>query len=294
MDAHPLFAEAVHALGRGDHSGLRALLDRAPELVLARTEPPMSATLLHYSSFNGTEELAFDAPAETPDLARLLCERGAEADACAFEGSRSTPLCWALSSWFTRRIQSGLADAYLDAGAAIEGLDGDGAPLGHAIAFGYTRSVEHLARRGARTDHVVAAAALGDVERITSWLRTDGTFAEEALGFTRGEREEAGRFSWPPRRDPDPVPLALVTAATHGRTDVVRVLLDAGADPNVADSNDQTALHFAAYVGHPDVVELLLERAARNDIRERQFDRTAAEWARETGEDVLAARIERT
>ena len=206
--------------------------------------------------------------------------------------ARGTALCWALSSWFAFEsdVQNALADTYLDGGAAIEGVLGDGAPLGHAIGFGYTRAVEHLARRGAFVDHLTAAAALGDLSRLTGWFG-DGQFSSAALGFTRSAKEERGRFSWPPPRDPDPATLALVTAATHGRDEVVRWLLDVGVDPSASVSLGQTALHFAAYVGHPRVVEILLAAGARADARERQFDRTPSEWAEETGEHALATLI---
>ena len=291
---HPLFGEAVAAIAHGDLAGLTALLDRAPDLVRARTASPVAATLLHHTAFNGIDALCFDAPPETPQLAALLLERGAQADAVALGDPRGTPLCWALSSWFTHAggVQTGLTDAYLDGGARIEGLSGDGAPLGHAIGFGYTASVEHLARRGARADHLTGAAALGDVAQLRAWMRTDGSFSPQALTFTMGTRRETGRFSWPPPLDPDPAALALVTGATHGRLAVVRMLVEHGIEPDRAVSMDQTALHFAAYMGHRAVVEYLLTVGARTDMRERQFGLTAADWARETGEDDLAQRIE--
>ena len=250
--------------------------------------------LLHYTAFNGFEEVSHNAPKTTPSLARLLIDRGAASDALAFDDPHGTPMCWALSSWFTHvsRVQTRLVDVYLDGGACIEGVLQDGAPLGHAIGFSYALAVEHLARRGAKTDHVLAAAALGNVEQLSQWLQSDGTFIPRSLEFARGEREETGRFSWPPPRDPDPFALALVTAATHGRVETVRWLLEHGATPDQAVSLDQTPLHFAAYVGHVPVVDLLLEHSARTDIRERQFGRTAAEWARETGEEAIAARLE--
>lgn len=287
------FQLAVQAIDTGDVDTLVRLLAQSPELVRQRTSPPRCATLLHYTSFNGIEELSHAAPPATPDIARLLLQRGADADALAFDGSNGTSLCWALSSWFTfvGGVQNALVDAYLDGGAAIEGVLGDGAPLGHAIGFGYTPAVEHLARRGAFVDHVFAAAALGDLERLSAWFR-EGAFCPSALEFTRGEREETGRFSWPPPRAPEPTALALVTAATHGRVAVVRWLLESGVDPDASVSLDQTALHFAAYQGHAAVVKALLGAGARTDIRERQFQRTPAEWAEETDEHVLSALLE--
>jgi len=291
---HPLLPSAISAIGAGDVAALSGLLDRAPELVRARSAPPVKATLLHYSSFNGTEELAHAAPPSAPDVARLLLRRGAEPDALAFDTSGNTALCWALSSWFNIQndVMNDLADAYLDGGAAIEGVDGDGAPLGHAIGFGYTRAVEHLAARGAFVDHLTAAAALGDLPRLTGWFQGDGRFAPTAMNFARGPKPETGRFSWPPPSDPDPSALALVTAATHGRAEVVGWLLDQGIDPSASVSMGQTALHFAAYIGHPRVVEMLLAAGARPDAIEAQFDRTPSDWAKETDEPELAALID--
>jgi hypothetical protein len=246
---HPGFEVAVQAILDGDLPAMTASLDAAPDLVTARGAPPVGATLLHITAFNGFEALCFPTPAAMPAIARLLIERGAEPDATTFDSPSGTPLCWNLSSWWpcAAGLQCDMADAYLDGGAAIDGVSNDGAPIGHAIGFGYTRAVEHMARRGARTDYLTAAAALGALDRLRPWRRADGTFADEAMNFAQHpEKTERDRFSWPPPRNPEPNALALVTAATHGRAEVVDWLLQSGVDPNRAVSFDQTALHFAA------------------------------------------------
>jgi ankyrin repeat protein len=48
-------------------------------------------------------------------------------------------------------------------------------------------------------------------------------------------------------------------AAYGGRFDVVKLLLEHGADPNTQDEDGRTPLHKAAYKGHVDVVKLFLE-----------------------------------
>ena len=50
---------------------------------------------------------------------------------------------------------------------------------------------------------------------------------------------------------------ALITAALYGQLEVVRLLLEAGADKNAAMANGTTALMLAAENGHLEVVRLL-------------------------------------
>ena len=71
-------------------------------------------------------------------------------------------------------------------------------------------------------------------------------------------------------------------AAMSGNTDLVKLLLDKGADPNKTahwgHSLGLTALHWAANGQHKDVVKLLLDRgAAPNQANE--FGETPLHWA---------------
>jgi ankyrin repeat protein len=63
-----------------------------------------------------------------------------------------------------------------------------------------------------------------------------------------------------------------MTAARAGSAEVVRMLLDRGADVNAREKyKGQTALMWAAAERHPDVVRLLIDRGA--DWKVRSFDR---------------------
>ncbi|WP_285597462.1 ankyrin repeat domain-containing protein [Kineosporia sp. NBRC 101731] len=55
----------------------------------------------------------------------------------------------------------------------------------------------------------------------------------------------------------------LTEAAGRGHTDIVRLLLEHGADPNDPKTTTGEPLRTAAYGGHPGVVRLLMERGAR-------------------------------
>jgi ankyrin repeat protein len=51
---------------------------------------------------------------------------------------------------------------------------------------------------------------------------------------------------------------ALHVAAKNNKLDAVRMLVKAGVDLNCQDEDGYTALHYAAELGHKDIVSLLL------------------------------------
>jgi ankyrin repeat protein len=67
-------------------------------------------------------------------------------------------------------------------------------------------------------------------------------------------------------------------ACGYGRHDVVRFLLDRGADPAVHNDMNQTGLHWAAYGPHIEVVKLLLEAGAPVDVPDA-LRRRPLDWA---------------
>ena len=71
-------------------------------------------------------------------------------------------------------------------------------------------------------------------------------------------------------------------AATNGHTDVVKLLLRAGADPNIADLGRETPLSEASRKGHKYVVKLLLEARAEPHTTD-DFGRTPLYWAARYG-----------
>ena len=71
---------------------------------------------------------------------------------------------------------------------------------------------------------------------------------------------------------------ALIRAAMNNRTDVVRCLLDKGADVN-KQTRGWTALHFASYNNYTDVMRMLLQHGAIKDIKD-EFGRTPIDQAR--------------
>ncbi len=58
----------------------------------------------------------------------------------------------------------------------------------------------------------------------------------------------------------------LIEAAANGHADTARVLLEAGADPDIRDAEGKTALFWAASQGFTPTVQLLLEAGANPDL----------------------------
>jgi len=56
-------------------------------------------------------------------------------------------------------------------------------------------------------------------------------------------------------------------AAAHGRVEVARILIDAGANVNARDSHGETALMRAAQMGYAETAKLLIESGADVNAR---------------------------
>lgn len=50
---------------------------------------------------------------------------------------------------------------------------------------------------------------------------------------------------------------ALIWAASYSKPDMVKLLLNSGADDEITDIDKHNALYWANYYGHPEVIELL-------------------------------------
>lgn len=64
---------------------------------------------------------------------------------------------------------------------------------------------------------------------------------------------------------------ALITAASSANLDYARVLCEAGADVNAATNSGTTALHAAAIGNSSEIIEMLLERGADPNSRDSNF-----------------------
>ena len=264
-ESNTSFEAAADAVVSGDLATLQSLIHAHPDLVRARSERIHRATLLHYVAANGVEDFRQRTPANAVAIARVLLDAGAEVDAVAdtYGGGRiQTTMNLLVSSTHPADagLQSALVEVLLDRGAAINGLDDDESPLMTALAFGYPGAAETLARRGARVDNVLAAAALGRTDLVRRYVIDGKTLAADVPLVVPPWFDLAHSA----RRH---IEVALVWAGKFNRTEVAELLLERGVDASSKDNQDMSALHYAAANGNAALITNLLGRGASLEAR---------------------------
>lgn len=151
---------------------------------------------------------------------------------------------------------------------------------------------------------VFEAAALGDVERLRALLDDDpalattysgdgftalhfaaffGSPAATAVLLERGAQVDALGQGWM-------TGTALHSAVSRRESEVARLLVEAGAGPDLRQSGGWTPLHAAAANGDLPDVELLLDAGA-DPTATNDEGRSVSELAEESGDEATIARI---
>jgi len=252
------FRRAVELLDAGDIAGLRAHLNQYPNLVQQHVVFEgenyfRNPTLLEFVAENPVRHGTL--PANIVEVAKVILNAGAS------KSARNETLMLVATGSVPRecRVQLPLIDLLCDHGA-----DPNSA-VQVAALHGEFAAVNALIGRGARIDLTVVAA----------------------LGRTEDARRLLAGASSEDRH------LALSLAADFGHIEIVRLLLDAGEDPNrynpVGGHSHTTPLHQAAGGGHDEVVRLLVARGARLDLKDILWHGTPADWARHAGKKEIEA-----
>jgi hypothetical protein len=252
----PLFARAVEFLDAGDQAGLDALLQEHPALARQRVTFEgenyfRHPTLLDFTAENPVRHGS--VPSNIVEIAELLIHHGARKDTAALNST----LELVASGRVVREcgVQIPLIDLLCEAGA-----DADAAKL-PALGHGELDALNALLRNGAKMDLATAAAV--------------GIGAEAGQLLATSSAVERHR--------------AVALAAQYGRTEILRLLLEAGEDPNrfnpVGLHSHSTPLHQAACYGHEAAVRLLLQYGAAADARDILYKATPLEWARHRGQN---------
>ncbi|ACT93305.1 ankyrin repeat domain-containing protein [Dyadobacter fermentans] len=269
------FERAADAVVQGDTGTLKSLLAANPALVHGRSARGHKATLLHYTGANGVENFRQLTPANALEVADILLSAGAEPDALAdtYGNKWGTTLDLLVSSSHPAQagVQTALAEKLLDYGAAVNGVRNDGAPLLTAIYFYYPDSAEVLVKRGARVDNVVTAAAMGETAQLAGYLDDTGKLRSDAPLV----QVEWLKIAPTPEAN---LALAFVWAAMLNRVETVRYLLEKGVSPASKDHRDWTALHWAGYLAHLEMADMLIAHKApleaRNEFGGTVLDQT--------------------
>ena len=254
------FEAAVEAVVAGDLVTLRTMLRDDPELIRARSTRRHHSPLLHYVAANGVEQARQRTPANAVEVANLLLEAGAEADALAdMYEAKCTTMSMLVSSSHPAEagLQVALAETLLDHGAAIVGPGSKWqSAIMTALQFGYSNTAQALARRFPPSGDLATMAGLGRLEDVVRLL---------------------------PDADAKSKHVALPLASQHSHVEIVRLLLDAGVDPSQYNPDGfhshSTPLHQAVWANHANVVRLLVQRGARLNIPDTVYSGTPLDWA---------------
>jgi ankyrin repeat protein len=172
----------------------------------------------------------------------------------------SQPIHWAV---MTRQLN--MIDQLLARGADIDAPRADGARPIQLTNGDYSfrgwrdvprdwpttpeRVLAHLRACGAYMD-ICTAASIGDIERVRELLKADPSLANRVSDYVSYYIGSGA---------------PLKNAAARGHLEIVKLLLDRGADPNLPEEHIAPhghALYSAAANGHHEIAKLLLERGA--------------------------------
>jgi Ankyrin repeats (3 copies) len=245
----PVFRRAVNLIDAGDVAGLREHLRSHPKLA------NQHVVFEGWNYFHNPSLLEFVAenpvrhgklPGNIVEIAKVILDAGVEPAAL------NETLMLVSTGSVPREcgMQIPLINSLCDHGADPN------TPTHAAALHGELDALNALIARGAKID-LPLAAALNRVADFRQML---------------------------PSADAESRHLAMALASQYGHIEIVRLLLDAGEDPNrfnpVGGHSHSTPLHQAALAGFDELARLLVERGARLDIKDVLWHGTPADWAR--------------
>jgi len=255
----PIFRAAVEAIDGGDLISLRRLLEDKPSLVTKRLDRPAKGYFAepYLLWFVADNPIRHDKlPANIVEVATVILDK---LQPLGYEHYQHI-INYTLGLVVTGRIpkeckmQIPLMELLVDRGAQIKGK-----VLGPIGQHNF-EAAEWLLAKGSEYD-LATAVGLGRLEDVKR-LVGDST--------------------------PSELYVALVVAGFFGKEDMIRLLLDAGADPNGSGRKEDfagfhshaSALHQAVYSGSLESVRLLVQAGARLDATDKAYSGTPLGWAK--------------
>jgi ankyrin repeat protein len=196
-------------------------------------------------------------------------------------------------------------DAILDEDPSLAfSRDASGVSALMRARYRFDKALTESVKRRVDTLDVFEAASFGEVDRLTELLEDEPSLVSDYSGdgFTalhfaaffgrpdaasllieRGAEVDAFGRGWM-------TGTAIHSAVSRKHAELVGILLEAGANPNVRQSAGWTPLHAAAMNGDLASVELLLASGA-DAAATNEEGRSVADLANESGDDATAGRI---
>ena len=271
-----LGADANRA-GRSANTPLCEVAFRSGQLEVARLLLDAGADVDRKNSLGGSP-LALAAHTGRLDILRLLISRGAKINQLnGIPPVYSTALLEAAAGG-----QVDAARALLDAGAEVDLKNGNGlAPLAVAAQLGHTNLVELLISRGAEvgvrngppfTTALLEAVNAGQVDAARALLNAGADIERKNLHGL--------------------APLAV--AAVFGYSNLVEMLISHGAEVDMMNGRppSEPALLGAVIKGHLDVVRILLDAGADPNFVHAPTGKRLTDWAREAKAWSVLAELE--
>ncbi|HEV8677138.1 MAG TPA: ankyrin repeat domain-containing protein [Methylomirabilota bacterium] len=248
--------------------------ETALDVAVTRSKVPMATLLIDSGARPGDRQLSFAVGLGTPEMARLLIERGASVN--------PSPPAVSYVIMAARRGHPAMLELLIDAGADVKAQDQNG--------WSALRWARHLEAR--RRPHEASLAPI--IARLEVAGARDDTGAKAAALFdavlgrdAAAVRRALAAGADPNAKDDRGVP-PLIYAGNLGQAEIVAALVDAGAEVNASPQNDTTPLIAAVTGGSREAVEKLLAAGARVDQPDR-LQRTALQAASNWGRNEIAA-----
>jgi len=108
----------------------------------------------------------------------------------------------------------------------------------------------------------------------------DNTDVLDALLYHQIDFDCVGRIDMGDKNFENHTPLSL--AASKNMIHSFKILIDKGANPNIADKNGSNPLHFAAQKGNINSIRMIIDKGANPNVVD-EFDYTPLHWAARNG-----------
>jgi ankyrin repeat protein len=255
---------ALHiAIYKADNDAVKILLQNGadPNLLQqssrqrsSRDDSPHHPTLTRYNSYQPRRSAHLDLPSlesYRPDSLKHKSNN-------KYKGIPRTPLCLAIDN-----SNLAIVNLLLESGANPNLTPpGHADPLLKAVASGLEGIVSALLRKGADASSATGNTSLGEAIKL-------GHVAIVALLLEHGAKVN------PPQTNSlagTPLHLAIRrctidTVESVEWYDIVKILLQEGANPNLLDNDGMSPLHLAIVKGLPKVVEVLVENGADAELQ---------------------------